>query len=359
MSTQLDILALEPFYGGVRRNMLETLMRCSRHRWTLLKLPPRRIERRLAAAAHWFAEQLTRHWVGQFDVLFTSEALNLADLYRLMPHLARKPSVVYFHDNQIPDLAVKPHTEAVDFANLNTASAATEMWFNSKFHIREFLASLTALVDAHEELASQDPVSALTNRIHYMPPPVDLAIGKEILLGSAPTRSQEMIFVETRDADMKLLNEALGIMKEAGDPIQLMTVGPVEQLVADFPRQALVETDVVAQFRAILQCATFASTHVSTAFDEHAIRALGLGCRPVLPRSGVYLEIIPKEMHNSCLYDLDPEALASRLQEALYLPPDYDARDDLEKILHQFDAMTACKAFDERLEQISHNPARL
>src|ERR1700742_3374809 len=103
MSTQLDILALEPFYGGARRLMLESIIHCSRHRWTLLKLPPRRIERRLAAAAHWFAEQLSRHWVGHGDVLFTSEALNLADLYRVMPTLADKPAVVYFHDNQLPD----------------------------------------------------------------------------------------------------------------------------------------------------------------------------------------------------------------------------------------------------------------
>ena len=57
MAAQLDILALEPFYGGARRAMLDTIMRYSRHRWTLLRLPPRRIERRLAAAAHWFAEQ--------------------------------------------------------------------------------------------------------------------------------------------------------------------------------------------------------------------------------------------------------------------------------------------------------------
>src|SRR5207249_7581237 len=77
MSTQLDILALEPFFGGARKAMLETIMRHSRHRWTLLKLPPRRIERRLAVAAHWFGEQLTRHWKGRLDVLFTSEAMNL------------------------------------------------------------------------------------------------------------------------------------------------------------------------------------------------------------------------------------------------------------------------------------------
>src|SRR5512140_28188 len=102
MAVQLDILALEPFYGGPRQVMLETILRHSRHRWTLLKLPPRRIERRLAAAAHWFAEQLSRHWVGRVDLVFTSEAMNLADLHRRVPVLAGKPSSVYFHSNELP-----------------------------------------------------------------------------------------------------------------------------------------------------------------------------------------------------------------------------------------------------------------
>ena len=93
MPAQLDILALEPYYGGVRRAMMESIIRVSRHRWTLLKLPPRRIERRLAAASYWFAEQLSRHGVGKVDLLFTSEAINLADLYRLMPELMKRPSV--------------------------------------------------------------------------------------------------------------------------------------------------------------------------------------------------------------------------------------------------------------------------
>src|SRR2546423_7044845 len=109
MSRRLDLPALEPFYGGGRRNMLETLIHYSRHRWTLLKLPPRRIERRLTAAAHWFSEQLTRHWVGRVDLLFTSEALNLSDLYPLMPNLLKKPAGVYFHSNPMPHPTVQSH----------------------------------------------------------------------------------------------------------------------------------------------------------------------------------------------------------------------------------------------------------
>jgi len=102
MLAELDILAIEPFYGGQRKAMLETLIRGSGHRWTLLKLPPRRIERRLVSAAQWFSEHLNLHWVANVDLIFASDALNLADLYRLIPTFAGKPSVVYFHDNQLP-----------------------------------------------------------------------------------------------------------------------------------------------------------------------------------------------------------------------------------------------------------------
>src|SRR5216110_1940511 len=137
MSRQLDILALEPFYGGGRRHMLETLVHYSRHRWTLLKLPPRRIERRLAAAANWFAEHISRHWSGKLDVLFASEAINLAELYRLTPSLSKYPSIIYFHDNQL-NAPASPRGGPVDFINLLTASAATEVWFNSFSHLKRF-----------------------------------------------------------------------------------------------------------------------------------------------------------------------------------------------------------------------------
>jgi hypothetical protein len=75
MPRQLDILALEPYHGGARRAMLDALSRCSRHRWTLLKLPARRFERRQLVAATWFAEHLSRNEIGNVDVVFSSEAL--------------------------------------------------------------------------------------------------------------------------------------------------------------------------------------------------------------------------------------------------------------------------------------------
>ncbi len=354
MPAQLDILALEPFYGGMRRTMLEIIVRCSRHRWTVLKLPPRRMERRLSAAAHWFSEQLTRHWVGRLDLLYTSDALNLADLYRLSPTLMQKPAVVYFHANQLPEPNVGqqgPH----DLVNLSTATAANEIWFNSLFHLKNFLAKASALVDRHAELSSQSPMASLTAKAHLMPPPVDLSFVRELGKTVQSPRKERLIFIDTRDADMPLLNEALATVARRGEPFDLITVGPVEELSANLPRRTLSETDDVGQIQAMYEAGIYLSAKPHTPCDLHAIRALTADCWPIVPKSGVYLDLIPKKLHSACLYDADADTLASRIQDHLYIekPTDYAA--DVTKILKPFDAIAACKAIDQRLDEIAKN----
>jgi Domain of unknown function (DUF3524) len=355
MPKQLDILVLEPFYGGARRSMVERVIRCSRHRWTLLKLPPRRMERRLAAAAHWFAEQLSRHWVGNIDLLFTSEALNLADLYRVMPVLADKPAVVYFHENQLPDPGSSSNNRALDFANLNTAVAATQIWFNSKYHIRLFLSELSALVWANEELSAQNPIPPLTNKIRYMPPPVDSGLAQEISAGGKLERNPGSIFIETRGSNMDLLNAALANLKRRGDNIELLTVGTANQISADIPRKTIADEDVASQTRALMQSAAYVSARIGAPFDENAVRALTLGCRAVLPRAGVYPELIPKPLQGFYLYDVDADSLASRIQDALHRPAEIPAGAELAESLKQFDPIAVCNAMDERLSEIAES----
>jgi hypothetical protein len=298
---QLDILALEPFFGGGRRQMLETCIRCSRHRWTLLKLPPRRIERRLTAAAIWFAEQLSRHWSGRMDLLFTSEAMNLADLYRLMPQFSRKPSVVYFHSNQLPDVRTFEESP-LDMVNLNTAQSATEIWFNSMFHLRQFLNRATALVRRHNELlGGRNPLPELTGKAQLMLPPVDFSVVHEMSMGDTIIRNKRKIFVETRDANMKLLNAALATLVRRKEKFELVTVGPVEELDAQFTRTTLPENDEKAHVHAMMSCGVFISTKVDAPADTHAVRALATGCWPIVPDAGVYPELIPQLLQSSCL----------------------------------------------------------
>ena len=51
----------------------------------------------------------------------------LADLFRLFPTLKDKPSVVYFHDNQLPPVGSKTETP-LQLVNLGTAALETPEW---------------------------------------------------------------------------------------------------------------------------------------------------------------------------------------------------------------------------------------
>lgn len=351
MSNRLDILALEPFYGGIRRSMLETLIKHSRHRWTLLKLPPRRIERRLTTASVWFAEQLSRHWTGAVDVLFTSEALNLADLHRLLPQLVQKPSVVYFHNNQLPDPSAT-HDSPLDLINLNTATAATEVWFNSMYHVRVFLARANALVRRHPELLGMNPIPELTGKATVMVPPVDIPQVREMHEHEKIVRGKRTVFVETRDANNRLLNSVMNLLRRRGEQFQLITVGPVEELSPDLPRITLPEADETAHARGLLQSSIFLSTRFDAPCDHHAIRGLAAGCWPLCPQMGFYREILPESMHSTCLHDGNVDHLASRLMDVWLLerPAGYESR--LEDLLKKYEPRAASSAIDDRLEQL-------
>lgn len=347
MSAQLDILALEPFYGGVRKAMLETVMRCSRHRWTLLKLPPRRMERRLSAAAHWFAEQLSRHWAGPLDILFTSEAMNLADLLRLLPMLENKPSVVYFHANQLPDPQQPQNYNVNDLVNLSTAQCAGELWFNSEYHLQDFTRRARALVERHRELSSRDPVPQLLSKSRLVTPPIDLKLG-----GSGPIKRQtRLIFVDTRDADMTLLNLGLATLARRGEAFELVTVGPLVELSRDFPRATVAEADDAAQADALLRAQTFLSAQRGAPSDLYAVKALASDCWPILPDDGVYREMIPRKLHEACLYDGTPEGLAGRFQDFWHFDQPTNAPAEFAKVAKAFDPITACKLMDERLSE--------
>jgi hypothetical protein len=351
MPAQLDILALEPFYGGERRAMLETVIRCSRHRWTVLKLPPRRIERRLAAAANWFAEQVSRHWSGRFDLLFVSEAMNLANLFQLAPALAERPSVVYFHENQLPDPPLK-RLGPYDLVNLNTATAASEIWFNSLFHLRRFLTLASRLVELHPELSGQNPMPEITSKAQIVPPPLDLSLVEHVrkVRPNLPPRDPRAIFVETRDANIGLLNEALADLSARGESFRLITVGPVETLSERWPRRTIGERDPAAQVIGMWEAGVVASVKTVAVSDYLVTRALLAGCRPVLPQAGVYGELLPEPMHRSCLYPAEPAALADLLELAITSPENWSPP-DFRQSFARFDAIRASRVLDDHLEQ--------
>ena len=157
MTEYLKVLTLEPYYGGSHKAFLEGWMRFSRHEWTLLSLPPWKWKWRMRHSAITLANQTAEkiRTGEEWDIIFCSDMLNLAEYLGLVPQAIQKlPSVVYFHENQLTYPVA--HPQEFDFhyvlTNLITALASTEVWFNSSYHRDIFLDELQRFLKAYARL---------------------------------------------------------------------------------------------------------------------------------------------------------------------------------------------------------------
>ena len=126
----MNVLALEPYYGGSHQAFLEHWIGGSRHHWTRLSLPAHHWKWRMRHASVTLAaqaEQLHREGA-RWDLVFCSDMLSLAEWKGLSPSLAALPAVAYFHENQLT-YPVR-HTNERDFhfamSNVTTMIAASQ-----------------------------------------------------------------------------------------------------------------------------------------------------------------------------------------------------------------------------------------
>ena len=178
MNEPLKILTLEPYYGGSHKAFLDGWMQYSRHEWTLLSLPPWKWKWRMRHSAITLASQTSDRISegGDWDIIFCSDMLNLAEYLGLVPQSVQKlPSVVYFHENQLTYPVA--HPQEFDFhyvlTNLITALAATEVWFNSSYHQNIFLGELRGFLKRMPDFQPLEAVEDVWNKSLVRHPGID------------------------------------------------------------------------------------------------------------------------------------------------------------------------------------------
>jgi hypothetical protein len=137
----LRVVFIEPFWGGSHRATAEGWAAASHHSVTVEHLPARFWKWRMRGAAFEFARRLGQR-VGDMDVLFTTDLVDLAHLLAFLPR--RPPCVLYFHENQAA-YPTRPAGGAPErdlqyvFTNLASAVAADRVAFNSAYQCGVFL----------------------------------------------------------------------------------------------------------------------------------------------------------------------------------------------------------------------------
>ncbi len=182
--SRLRILALEPYYGGSHRAVLDGLVERIDAEWTVLTLPARKWKWRMRGAAITMAEQ-ARSLAAEpehagpgrpFDLIFASTFLNLAEFKGLAgAAVAAVPAIVYFHENQLvyPNRHIAEWDFQFPLTNITSALAADACVFNTRWNLERFCAEIPGFIREFPDHHPHGLAEAIAAKSRVIAPPFD------------------------------------------------------------------------------------------------------------------------------------------------------------------------------------------
>lgn len=301
----MQVLVVEPFYGGSHRAFLDGWRRHSRHNWTVVGFPAHHWKWRMRHAALSAAEEVSAAAANgsRFDLVLASDMLNLAEFKGLAAQTLRStPSVVYFHENQLTYPARDPQERDLHFGftNFTSAVAADAVWFNSEYHRGSFLEALAKLLgvmpdyDCREQIGMIRAKSAVFPQgIERMPERPERRPGPTRLLWAARWEF---------DKNPELFFRALYRLKEQQRGFRLSVIGerfPESPGVFEEARAILGEhvdrwgylESRDEYVRTLLDSDIVVSTADHEFFGVSMVEAAAAGCYPLVPQRLAYPEL--------------------------------------------------------------------
>ena len=371
MHSGKHIVVLEPYYGGSHAAFVDTFADHSIHRITKVTLPARKWKWRMRGAAIWFTREDT-NWFADphdhVDAILANDMLSVADLRALLPHdLRGVPIACYFHENQLtyPMAPGQERDYQYGMTNITSCLAADAVWFNSRFHLDDFLSAAGALLRKMPDFVPEAVIEEIRAKADVFPPPVqEPAEFRENVRKGDP-----LTFLWCHrweyDKNPTPFFDALLSLDADGCEFNLVMLG--EQFRDAPPAFAQVEARLGHRithagfaenrddyWRLLANCDVVVSTAIQENFGIGVIEAVLAGCQPLVPRRLAYPEVIPSEFHPLCLYDDDSD-LPTRLRGLLAGEGllDIDARRRLRRaMVAEFGASPATARLDGALASL-------
>ena len=319
----LNVLALEPWYGGSHKHFLDGLAGHSRHRFRAVTMTARFWKWRMHGGAVTLARKAAQALEEGFrpDVLFATDMVNLPAFLALMRGaLADVPVVLYLHENQLT-YPLPPETERdVTYAYINYLSclAADRVVFNSRFHHDAFLEALPGLLRAFPDYTHLHTVREIREKSQVLHLGIDLAghdayadVRRERRPGHAPVVlwNQRWEYDKRPEAFFHLMNR----LDDAGCPFRLILAGErFERQPREFEQaferyaERILHYGYAEDFAEYSRLLHRADVVVSTArhefFGVAMMEAIYCGCHPLLPNRLSYPELVPAPLHRPLLH---------------------------------------------------------
>lgn len=317
----MNVLALEPWFGGSHRQFLEGLSRHSGHEFRLITMAARFWKWRMQGAAVTLANKARETVAEGFrpDVLFASDMVNLPAFLALTRDLfAETPVVLYFHENQLT-YPIRPGTERdVTYAYVNylSALAADRVVFNSQYHLDEFFDALPEVLRRFPDYTHLRTAQKLRGKSSVL----HLGLDLEALDRHAPQRAKlpgpPIVLWNQRwehDKNPEAFFRVMNRLDDVGAEFRLILAGErfehqppeFEKAFSRYAERILHYgyADDLEEYSKLMHRADIVvSTSLHEFFGVAILEAIHCGCHPLLPRRLTYPELIPERLHHPLLH---------------------------------------------------------
>jgi len=332
-SESMNILALEPYYGGSHKIFLDHLAAGSAHSWEIMSLPPRKWKWRMMHSAWTFAEEISAKYSDTPlpDLIFCTDMLNLAEFKGLMPaKFADIPIIAYFHENQLtyPTHYEKARDRYFGWINVTTALAADSVWFNSEYHLNSFLDAVIFRIKKAPDCRPANLAEIIREKSIIIPQGIE---EKEVGMRDTRKAGPLRILWAARwefDKNPGDFFDALRIVRDNGINFRISVIGGKtrgENEIFDRAEKEFAEyidhwgfLDSPKEYEQVLSEVDIAvSTAIHEFFGISIAESVAAGAFPVVPDRLAYPEVLkedsadlPKE---SFFYDGSVEDLAEKI----------------------------------------------
>ncbi len=316
----MNVLALEPWYGGSHRHFLDGLARHSAHTFRLVTMADRYWKWRMQGGAVTLAQKARETLEAGFepDLVFASGMTNLpAFLALTRDRLADVPVVLFFHENQLTYPLREGQQPDLTYAYINylSALAADRVVFNSAFHREEFFEALPELLRRFPDYTHLRTAQRLRDKSAVLHLGLDL---ERLDRFRTPRRDggPPVVLWNQRwehDKNPEAFFRTMNRLDDAGCPFHLLLAGEhfEEQppaFEAAFRRYAdrILHYGYAENLEEYARLLHRADVVVSTAKHEFfgiaVLEAIRCGCHPLLPNRLTYPELIPERLHRPLLH---------------------------------------------------------
>ena len=322
----MNVLALEPWYGGSHRNFLDGLARHSGHAFRNVTMSARFWKWRLHGGAVTMGRKALQAIGDGFrpDVILATSMVNLPAFLALTRlELSGVPVVFYLHENQLT-YPLRPDEKrdlAYAYVNYLSCLAADRVIFNSEFHYDEFMRALPGLLHTFPDYTHLATVQEIRDRSSVLHLGMDLQAHDRYATdysdhGWGPAMEPPIVLWNQRweyDKNPEAFFRVMNRLDDIGCRFRLILAGKhfEEQPFAfeeAFERYAerILHYGYAENFEEYSRLLHRADLVVSTAIHEFfgiaIMEAIYCGCHPLLPGRLSYPELIPEALQRPLLH---------------------------------------------------------